>query len=323
MSFLNTNWNLIIFFILTWSIAFTLLYFRARHIKEHIEIKLWPLLLKSLLRSSILASLLIALAGPHISDRKGNIEVTSTSRDFLVALDLSHSMLANDLKPNRLDRAKLFLTQLSTKMKGDNFGLVIFSSNAFIQCPLTYDVEYFNKMLNFAHPRLVPTKGTDLYPPLSIALERLTHRNQVDSKSKIIILLSDGEDFGEEMDDIAEKIKSEGIKVYCIGIGTTAGGNNKPPKGLKRDFSGNVVKTSLNKASLEKLAEITDGEYFEISNDKYELDELLLSLDAVKGQKNMTQKKKAPKTTFYHYFLFLALLLLIFDFIVRPKLLNF
>ena len=323
MSFLSTNLGVNIFFVFLWAIAFSLLFLRAYHIKRHLELKIHILIFKAFIRSTILTCLLIALAGPHISEKKGKIEVTSTSRDFLVALDLSHSMLANDLKPNRLDRAKLFLQQLSNKMKGDNFGLVIFSSNAFIQCPLTYDIEYFNKMLTFCHPRLVPHKGTDLAPPLSTCLDRLTHRDQVDSKSKIIILVSDGEDFGDEMNDIAQNIKDQGIKVFCVGIGTTEGGNIKLQNGLKRDYNGSIVKTSLNRNSLEKLADMTGGEYFEISNNRYEFNDLLISLDAIKGQKNMTEKRRAPKTTFYHYFLYIALVLIIFDFIFKPKVLTF
>lgn len=323
MSFLNINEGIIIFFLFVWVVAFLLLIFRVLIIKRKIDLKSWPLIFKALIRTAILFCLLIALAGPHISEKKGIKTSISSSRDFLIALDLSHSMLANDLKPNRLDRAKLFLTDLSNKLKGDNFGLIIFSSNAYVQCPLTYDIDYFNKMLGFAHPRLVPMKGTDLYPVLKTALERLTHRDQIDSKSKVILLVSDGEDFGDEMIPIAEKIKEAGIKVFCVGIGTKSGGNIKLQKGFKRDYDGNMVKTKLNVNALKDLADITEGEYFEISDSKYELNDILISLDNIKGQKNMSEKRRAPKTTFYHYFLFLALALLIFDFIVRPKLLKF
>lgn len=323
MSFLNGNEGIIFFFLFVWGTAFALLFLRVLTIKNKIKLKTSPLVFKAILRSTVLALLFVALSGPYLSEKKGTETSVSLSRDFLIALDLSHSMLANDLKPNRLERAKLFLKEVSQKLKGDNFGLVIFSSNAYIQCPLTYDTEYFNKMLGFAHPRLVPMKGTDLYPVLNTALDRLTHRDQIDSKSKIIILVSDGEDFGEEMIPIAEKIKDAGIKVYCVGIGTEAGGNIKLQKGFKRDYDGNLVNTKLNSRSLEKLASITNGEYFEISDSKYELNDLILSLDKIKGQKNSLEKRHAPKTVFYHYFLLVAFLLLIVDFIVKPKLIAF
>ena len=322
MSFLRDIWEIIFFSGIICIVSFVFLFRRSMEIKPYYPTKNPVLIAKAILRISIVGLLLFALAGPHLSEKSSQIETQTTKRDFLIALDLSHSMLANDLKPSRLERAKLYIKQLNQKLEGNNFGIVVFSSNAFVQCPLTYDKEYFKKMISFCHPNLVPNKGTNLVVALEKCLDRLTHRDQVDAKSKVIILVSDGEDFGDEMIPMAEKIKQENIKVFCVGIGTETGGNIKLQNGLKRDYQGNIVNTKLNRSSLKKLASVTGGEYFELSDTRYELTELINSLKTIKGNSSVSDNKIAPKESYYHIFLFLALALLIIDFIIKPRVLD-
>lgn len=304
---------------MVFGLGFALLIARGVLISRSYRVSFLTLMAKGLLRLTILGCLLIGLAGPHIPDKQRKTTLVAESRDFMIALDLSHSMISNDLTPNRLQRAKLFLNQLSAQHPADNFGIMIFSSNAYLQCPLTYDKAYFSKMLQFCSPDLVPSKGTDLYPVLASCLERLTHRDQVGNKSKIILLVSDGEDFGDELEEVAGAIKKQGIKVYCIGVGTDKGGTIKIGNDYKRDPQGNIVRTSLNRKSLQKLASITGGQYFEISDTRYDYEALVRELKKVKGEQNTSKEGKAPNVTFYHYFLVVALILLLVDFFIKPN----
>lgn len=319
MSFLREINFITLIALAVFGLGFVLLIIRGVWVSRAYQVSFITLVAKGLIRLSILACMLIALAGPHIPDKTQKTKLTAESRDFMIALDLSHSMISNDLKPNRLQRAKLFLNKLNRQHPADNFGIMIFSSNAYLQCPLTYDKEYFSKMLQFCSPRLVPSKGTDLYPVLKSCLDRLTHRDQIGNKSKIILLVSDGEDFGDELEEVAKEIKKEGIKVYCIGVGTDKGGTIKIGNDYKRDREGNIVRTSLNRKSLQKLAQITDGQYFEISDTRFDYDPLVRELKKVKGEKNTTKEGKSPNVTFYHYFLIVALILLLLDFFIKPN----
>jgi Ca-activated chloride channel family protein len=187
--------------------------------------------------------------------------------DLVVALDASKSMLARDVAPDRLDRAKLELNSLLDSLKGDRVGIVAFAGDAYVQCPLTSDYAAAKLFLKAVDPEQMQQGGTNIGAALQLAQSMLENADR-GAKDRVVVLLSDGEDLsGEEM-EAAESLKAAGIKVYAVGIGSEAGepipelGKGGEVVGYKKDASGNTVLTRLDRAGLEGIAQLTGGEFF-------------------------------------------------------------
>ena len=238
---------------------------------------------KLLLRSIYFALLIIALLGPSFGE--GSKEIKSVGKDIFICVDLSQSMNAYDVQPTRLERVKFELKNIIEAFNTDRKGLIMFSNEAFLQCPLTYDNNALSLFIQTLNTSLVPNTGTDFGPPLKMALDKLNSEKEssLRQKSKVIVLISDGEDFGEETEEISKKIESAGIKLFTLGIGTELGSKIKTNQGFKMDRSGNEVRSKLNSKSLRKLASDTDGKYFEINESKNDVDKLINTINLIEG----------------------------------------
>ena len=278
-----------------------------------------PLIFKIFLRSLAFAAIIVALLGPSFGDTTK--EVKSEGKDIYIAMDLSQSMNAEDVAPSRLSKIKYELTNsIVDAFSSDRIGLIIFSSEAFVQCPLTYDQSALNLFINTLDTRLVPNAGTDFGGPLKIALDKLNEDGGpvTQQKSKIILLISDGEDFGEETDEAAKKVVDSGIKLFTLGIGTKRGGKIPYRGAFKKDRSGNEVVTKLNSESLKKLANDTGGSYFEINDSQNDVSRLIRAIGEVEGQLRDARQIDASANKYY-FPLGLAVLLLLFDAFIRLK----
>ena len=171
--------------------------FRMFRIGKILKISYRALITKAILRSTYFLLFLIALMGPSFGDTSR--EVKAIGKDIMICVDLSESMNANDIQPTRLEKVKFELKNLVDAFNSDRIGLIIFSSESFMQCPLTYDQGALNLFIETLGTNLVPNAGTDFGPPINMALQKLSSEESTSAqqKSKIIILLSDGEDFGE------------------------------------------------------------------------------------------------------------------------------
>lgn len=221
--------------------------------------------LQAALRASGLLLFAIALAQPQCGSR------TELARrrgiDLVVALDASKSMLARDVQPDRLDRAKLELNTLLDSLKGDRVGIVAFAGDAYVQAPLTSDYAAAKLFLKAVDPEQMQQGGTNIGAALLLAQKMLDGADR-GAKDRVVVLLSDGEDLsGEEM-EAAESLKAAGIKVYAVGIGSDSGepipelSKAGEVVGYKKDSSGNTVLTRLDRAGLEAVAQLTGGEFF-------------------------------------------------------------
>ena len=193
--------------------------------------------------------------------------------DIVVAVDVSESMLANDLKPNRLTHARRELLDLLAQVKGDRLGLVAFAGVAFTETPLTLDYGAFRNFISSLSPGLIPIRGTNIEAAIneSIATLQKGDRNEkkIAGRSKAIILITDGEHFEGELSSIKQKISALDIGLYIIGIGTQEGAPIITPKGHKRDKNGNIIISKLQPAALQQLAIDTGGLYVNsISSDQ-------------------------------------------------------
>lgn len=303
--------------------GFGLLYFfyliRVLIIAKKLKTSAYKVIFKLFLRTSYFTLLLLALLGPYIAQQNKNKELKSVAKDIYIALDLSLSMNARDIPPSRLERVKFELNKVISAFKSDRVGLIVFSSSAFVQCPITYDKKSLALFLDVSSTKLIQQSGTDFAPPLKMALDK--HLKTTDSKesTKIILLVSDGEDFSEETEDIAEEIKDKKIKLFTLGVGTSQGTTIPDGNDVKRDRNNQPVVTTLIRKPLIELAKLTGGQYFEISDQKNDTKKLINTIGKIKGEVKDVKKVTDPKTLRYQYFLIPALLFMLFDFLLVIK----
>lgn len=270
------------------------------------------------LRLLIFGLFIFALLGPSFGEMKR--EVQSVGKDIIIAVDLSQSMHATDVQPTRLEKTKFELKNIVNAFSSDRIGLVIFSSEAFMQCPLTYDQNALNLFIETLHTGLVPGTGTNLAPPLELALKKLSEEETTTAKptSKIIVLISDGEDFGEERKEIVDEIEEKNIRLFTLGVGTEEGSKIPTPEGFKKDRQGREVVTRLNPTALKTIARETDGEYFELGRNRNDVSRLINTINSIEGELRDTRQIDVSANKYY-YFLALALFLLFIDMVTSLK----
>ncbi|MBL7873774.1 MAG: VWA domain-containing protein [Cyclobacteriaceae bacterium] len=274
--------------------------------------------IKLVLRTTFLLLLIVSILGPTFGDSKR--EIKSVGKDIMFCVDLSKSMDAFDVQPTRLEKIKFEMKKIVAAFSSDRVGVIIFSSEAFMQCPLTYDQNALNLFIETMNTNLVPSSGTDFSPPLKMALSKLDDQEGPSNqqKSKVIILISDGEDFGEETENIIKEVEERDIKLFTLGVGTEAGSQIGTAKGYKTDRQGNTVVSKLNPASLKNLASKTDGQYFEINESRNDVNKLINSINKIEGQVRDARMVDVSANR-YFYFLLAALVLLALDVLVSVK----
>jgi Ca-activated chloride channel homolog len=299
-------------FILAFAGLYAAYLWRMYRIGQMLRVRKSALFAKMALRSLIFALMIIALLGPSFGDTSR--EIKAVGKDIFICADLSESMNAIDVQPSRLERVKFELKRLSDAFASDRIGLIIFSSEAFVQCPLTYDRGAIHLFIESLSTNLVPSAGTDFGPPLQMALEKLGAEEGTitQQKSKIIVLISDGEDFGEETEGVARNIADAGIRLYTLGVGTEEGSRIRTVSGFKTDRSGREVISRLHSSDLKNLADITGGKYFEINASRNDTERLINTINSIEGEIRDTRRVDASANK-YFYFAALALLLLSAD----------
>jgi Ca-activated chloride channel family protein len=252
-----------------------------------------------------IALLIVALARPQSFNSGEN--VTTEGIDIAMVLDISGSMLAEDLKPNRLEAAKNVIDDFIKGRTSDRIGLVVFSRDAFTQCPLTIDYSVLRNLLLQIHSGMIED-GTAIGNAIANGINRL---KDSDAKSKIIILLTDGVNNSGEVDPIsaAEMAKTFGIRVYTIGVGT----RGEAPYPVQTPFGirYQMMPVEIDEAVLQKISDITDGQYFRATNNQA-LKEIYDKIDKLEKTKiEITSYKNASER--YHSWLWGGLILLLVE----------
>lgn len=298
------------------SLAFVLLYLvyilRIIRIARQLDTSFGKLFYKVFIRTAYFALFIIALLGPSFGE--SSREIRSVGKDIMIAVDLSESMNAVDVPPSRLEKVKFELKNIVDAFSSDRIGIVIFSSEAFVQCPLTYDQNALYLFIETLNTGLVPNTGTDFGPALGLALDKLENNegSSLDQKSKVLVLISDGEDFGEETGEILEQVRNRDIRLFTLGVGTNRGSKIPTRNGFKKDPSGVDVVTQLNDASMKNLASKTGGKYFEINESSSDINRLINTIANIEGELRDTRKVDVSANKYY-YFLAAALFLLLLD----------
>jgi Ca-activated chloride channel family protein len=231
--------------------------------------------------------------------------------DIMVAIDVSQSMLAEDIKPSRLERAKRKVYDLCRMLEGDRIGLIAFAGTSFVQCPLTLDYGAFKLFLDYLEPDLIPVPGTSIGQAIRAAINSFSRRERT---SKALIIITDGEDLEGNALEAAQEAKKEGIRIFTIGVGQD-GGAPIPMKdgsgGFKKDGGGEMVLSRLDEAALQKIALETGGSYVRSVTGDLDLNKIYR--EDIRGRmekKELLSTRKKRWEERFQWFLFAAILLL-------------
>ena len=250
--------------------------------------------------------------------RPGSAEnISRKGIDVVIALDVSKSMLATDLSPSRLERAKQMILKLMDQMPNDRIALVLFAGKAYMQMPLTIDHGAAAIFVSSATPDAIPTQGTVFGEALQMSARAF---NTKEGRFKSVILVSDGEDHDEDALKTAESISQQGIMACTVGIGSPEGAQipDAATNDYKRDAMGNIVISRLNEDELKQIAAKTNGIYVHFESSDQTIAELMKQLSQVEG-KAFTDVSLLNYTTYYMWFAGVMLLLLVLEFILPER----
>lgn len=252
-----------------------------------------------------LALLIIAAAGPKIGTEVR--EVKRQGVELLVALDLSASMNAEDVKPSRLEKAKYEITRLIEKLQGDRVGLIVFTGEAYLQSPMTLDYSALRLFLSIAETEQMPNSSTDFSAAMETAAKAFNSgddEEQSSNAAKVLMIISDGENHGDEYSAALERLREQNVSIYTLGLGTESGttiplyDDSGSLMGYKRGADGKVVNTHLESGVLRSIANEGDGNYYEIRSGSSGIDAFLGRLDELQQGEFASQEYADFKNQF-------------------------
>lgn len=279
---------------------------------------------KNFLLIAAVACIIVALARPQLGVEKVRIEKKGV--DIMVLLDTSLSMAAQDIKPDRLSRSKMWISTLIDNLVSDRIGIIAFAGTPFLQCPLTSDYSACRMLLDILHVGTIPVQGTAIAEALQLAIRSFPEKK---GSYKVIILLTDGEDHEGKVIEAAEAANKAGIKIIAIGIGGEKGepipllDEKGSVTGYKKDDKGSLVMSKLNRGILETVAMKTGGAYFGATPGSFEMGRIITILDKMEKEEFGEEWLERFEERF-EYPLALAILLLgielsLTDRVVRSK----
>lgn len=263
-----------------------------------------------------LSLLIIAAARPQYGQQEKTVKRQGI--EVMVALDISNSMLAEDVAPNRLDRAKQMLSKMIDNMVDDKVGLVVFAGEAFTQLPITCDYVSAKMFLNTISPKLIPTQGTAIGAALQTAIRAFG--SQESDAGRAIILITDGENHEDDAIAAAKQAQELGIQVFVIGIGKPEGSPIPVPgtNDYIKDRSGQVVVSRLNEEMCQEIAQAGKGAYVRCDNTNTAMRALQQELDRI-ATTDLETTVYADYNEQYQSFVLIALLLLVIDFFILMR----
>ncbi|MDR1682631.1 MAG: VWA domain-containing protein [Candidatus Symbiothrix sp.] len=230
-------------------------------------LKCWLLLIAATL-------FILTVAGPQFGSKTESVKRQGI--EVMVCLDVSNSMLSNDVKPSRLEKSKQILSRLIDELKNDKIGLIVFAGDAFVQLPITADFVSAKMFLQSINPSMVPTQGTAIGAAIQLAQTSSFSSNE--NVGKTIILITDGENHEGDAVSSAEEAVKSGIVVNVLGVGSTKGGPIPTANGYLKDREGNMILTRLDEKTAQEIALAGKGMYAQVDNTNEALKALLKQL---------------------------------------------
>lgn len=262
--------------------------------------------------------LIIGIVNPQIGTRLENVK--RTGADLMICLDVSNSMRATDLSPNRLEKAKMAISKLIDKLNGDRLGIIIFAGEAYVQLPITSDYSASKLFLESISPEMVPTQGTNIGAAINLAMESF---GKDEGKNKAIIIITDGEDNESSGIRAAQQAAEKGVSLYTIGMGSRDGAPipvyvNGSREGFKKDKEGNTIVTRLNEQTLQEIAAAGNGIFVRATNSDAGLNNVLNAVDKLE-KKQFESKMYSDYEDRFQWFVFIAFLLLLADIFITER----
>ena len=271
--------------------------------------------LKFILYLTAFALLTLALARPQLGSKLREVE--SRGIEMMLVVDVSNSMLAEDFQPNRLERTKYAIDKLFDGLKQDRVGLVVFAGDAVVQLPITSDYRMAKAFAKRIDPSLVPVQGTAIGKALSQALMSFSGETE-ENHSRVIILITDGENHEDDALAAARRAAEMGIRIYTIGIGTPEGAPIQIGGEFIKDEKGDMVVSKLNEEMLAQIADITGGAYVRSSKQSIGLDEIVKSINEME-QSELSVMRFEEFNEQYQYLLLAAIVLLLAEFLLLDR----
>lgn len=266
----------------------------------------------------IIAAIILCIIGSaNIREPAKGSTGSRTGIDIMIALDVSNSMLAQDIKPNRLERAKQVISRIIDKMGNNRLGMVVFAGQAFLQMPLTSDLAAAKLYVSNASTDAVPTQGTVIGDALKMCNTALDTKEK---KYKAIILISDGEDHDEKADAALKELQDNGVVIYTVGIGSPEGAPIFDPatNDYKKDESGNTVVSKLNEKDLQNIAAQTGGQYYLFSNADAIASQIAGAVDQME-KKQIGGSGIRIYNSYFQWFVLLAFIFLLLETIIPER----
>ncbi|WP_435355279.1 vWA domain-containing protein [Emticicia sp. SJ17W-69] len=302
-------------FLLVYAAYFIRLYLVARRLGTTAR----SVIIKFFIRAIYLGLCILGLLGPSFGVNE--IEAQATGKDIFFVFDLSKSMNAIDIEPTRLERVKFELTKNLSLLKSNRVGLIVFSSEAYVHTPLTFDRDALRLFIQKLNTELFVENGTNLNSAFELILHKYSGNSQnanTNRKAKVIVLITDGEDFGDLDQKVIGELKRNKINLLVLGVGTPQGGAIKEGNEFKKDRDGNQVLTKLNADYLKKLSKSFGGKYFQLTNQLNDVSTLLKEVDNLESNWIDTRKMTVANNKYY-YFVILALILMFVDVLVTVR----
>ncbi|MFV0522692.1 MAG: VWA domain-containing protein [Mangrovibacterium sp.] len=277
--------------------------------RPNIKFSLWML---------ALISLILALAQPQFGSKLKTEK--SKGVELMIALDVSNSMLAEDIQPNRLERSKRAISGLVDRLKNDKLGLIVFAGDAYTQLPITTDFSSAKLFLSSVNTDIVPRQGTAIGAAIKLATNSFSPQFE---GNKAIIIITDGENHEDNAVDAAKAANEQGIKVHTIGMGLPQGGpipmhNQYGQKDYRKDKDGNTVITKLNEPMLQQIAKAGGGVYVRANNSQVGLNAIYNEIEKMDAGE-MESQRYSEYADQYQWFIALALFFLLFDFLILER----
>lgn len=273
---------------------------------------------KFILFATAIALLVFSLANLQVGSQLE--EVKRSGADIIVALDVSNSMLAEDIRPNRLHRSKMAISRLIDNLENDRIGIVVFAGQSFTQLPLTHDKAAAKMLLQSISPNSVSVQGTAIGAAINHALNSFDDN---DLKNKTIIIISDGENHEDDPISAAQTAERAGVVIHTIGVGAPEGApipvyRGGVKTGFRRDRDGNTVITRLDEETLRRIASVTGGTYIRATDADLGLDRIFEEIQKMEKE-TYESKVFSNYISRYQYFLGLALILLILESLIYDR----
>ncbi len=255
----------------------------------------------------------IGLARPQIGAKLS--ERQTKGAEIMICLDVSNSMLAQDYTPCRLERAKLAISSLVDKLHDDRIGLIIFAGSSFVQLPVTTDYVSAKMFLSSIDAGSVPVQGTAIGDAIHTAMKSFSAQSE---KSRVIILISDGENHEDDAVAAARDAAQAGIRIYTVGVGSAAGQPVPVDGELLRDKDGNIVVSRLDEKTLRQVADAGGGAYIQAGNEEFGLNPIINDIRAMEGELFSSVVFEEYDEQ-YMYFFAIALILLVLEMLVGER----